>query len=123
AQARLDVAYWVTPRLGVGVGAGVYTGRLDRVVSRTFPDTIIIEGFETHAAWTYSGPQLAAGAWWEPAPIARVAASVVWSGELRAAAEEGASQDLRFDLPLQLAAGASGRLAPGLVAVLGGRWA
>src|SRR5690606_33064663 len=31
AQARLDVAYWVTPRLGVGVGAGVYTGRLDRV--------------------------------------------------------------------------------------------
>lgn len=123
AQARLDLAYLVTPSLGVGVGAGLYTGRLERAVSRTFPDTALIEGFRTEAAWNYSGPLLAAGAWWEPVPIVRVAASVTWSGDLRGDAEQDAGRDLRVELPLQFAAGASGQLAPGLLAVAGARWA
>lgn len=123
AQARLDVAYLITPSLAVGLGAGLYTGRLDRVVSRSFPDASEIEGVESRAAWNYSGPLVAAGAWWEPVPIARVAASVIWSGELRADAEDDRSSDLRVELPLQVAVGASGRLAPRLLGVVGGRWA
>ena len=122
AQARIDVGFLLTPSLGVGVGAGLYTGRLERIVSRTFPDTALLEGFRTAAAWNYGGPSLSAGAWWEPLPIARIGASVTWSGELRGDAEEGATQDLRVDLPLQFAAGASGQLAPTLLAVAGVRW-
>src|SRR5690606_13561783 len=77
----------------------------------------------TQAAWNYSAPLLSAGAWWEPVPIARIGASVTWSGALRGDAEEGAARDLEVDLPLQVAAGASGQLAPGLLAVAGVRWA
>ncbi len=123
AQARLDIAYLVTPSLGVGVGAGMYTGRLERIVSRSFPDTALIEGFRTVAAWNYSAPSLSVGAWWEPLPIARVGAAVTWAGELRGEPEEGTTQGVRVDLPLQFAAGASGQLAPGLMAVAGARWA
>jgi hypothetical protein len=123
AQARLDVAYLISPSLAVGLGAGVYTGRLERVVSRSFPDANDIEGLESRTAWNYSGPLIAAGAWWEPVPIARLAASVTWSGELRADAEDELSSDLRVKLPLQVAVGASGRLSSRLLGVVGGRWA
>ena len=123
AQARLDVAYLVTPSVGVGIGAGMYTGRLERVVSRTFPDTSAIEGFRSVAAWNYQAPSLTAGAWWEPLSILKIGASVTWAGELRAEPEEGTTHGVRVDLPLQFAAGASGQLAPGLLAVIGGRWA
>ena len=123
AQGRLDVAYLVTPTLAVGIGAGLYTGRLERVVSRSFPDSVVIDGFRTTAAWNYSGPAVSAGAWWQPLPILRLGASVTWAGELRAEPEEGTTQEVRVDLPLQVAAGASGQLAPGLLAVAGARWA
>lgn len=123
AQARLDVAYWVSPSLAVGLGAGLYTGRLERVASRVFPDTNTIEGYESRAAWSYSGPLIAAGAWWQPVPIARLAASITWSGELHANAEDEGSSDLRVKLPLQIAVGASGHLEPRLLAAVGGRWA
>ena len=123
AQARVDFAYLLTPSLGVGVGAGVYTGRLERVLSRSFPDNQLIEGFSTVAAWNYRGPSFSAGAWWEPLPIARVGASVTWAGELRGEPEEGTTQHLRIDMPLQFSVGASGQLAPGLLAVAGARWA
>ena len=123
AQARLDVAYLIAPSLAVGLGGGLYTGRLDRVVSRTFPDATEIEGYESRVAWNYSGPLVSAGAWWEPVSIARIAASVTWSGELHADPENDRSSDLRVKLPLQVAVGASGRLSARLLAVVGGRWA
>src|SRR5690606_793959 len=41
AQARLGAAYWLAPSLSVGVAAGLYTGRVDRSVTRMFPDTAL----------------------------------------------------------------------------------
>ena len=123
AQARVDLAYLLTPSLGVGIGAGVYTGRMERVVSRSFPDTAFIQGFSSVAVWNFMGPSVSAGAWWEPLPIARIGASVTWAGELRGDPEEATTHALRVDMPLQFAVGASGQLAPGMLAVAGARWA
>src|SRR5690606_31386769 len=55
-------------------------------------------------------------------PIARAGAAVTWAGELRGEPEEGTTQGVRVDLPLQFAGGASGQRAPGPMAGAGARW-
>lgn len=123
AQLRLEGAYQLAPTLSVGAGVGLYTGSLARELVRTFPDapTDGIRDFQTRAEWTYSGPMAVAGLRWEPSPIARLGASITWSGTLEAKALEDEVSH-RFSLPLQADLGASGYAAPGLLVALGGRW-
>ncbi|HEY0671506.1 MAG TPA: hypothetical protein VGD27_04515 [Longimicrobiales bacterium] len=123
-QLRLGFARHLSNTLAFGVSVGVYTGNIDRGLSRTYPDTALgLRDFETHRRWQYSGPQASLGMRWDPTPGMRVGASVTWSGELTAKPEEGTTTEYTYDLPLQFAVGASGRLGSNWLAAVSGSWA
>lgn len=123
AQARLGAAYWLAPSLSVGVAAGLYTGRVDRSVTRMFPDTALIDDFKSSVGVRYTAPQFTAGLMWDALPELRFGGAVTWSGDLEAEAVEGALDDHTYPLPLQAVAGMSARLAPRLLGVVAARWA
>lgn len=120
-QVRLGFARNISQNLALGVAVGVYTGNLDRGISREFPDTSLgLVGFETHSRWNYSGPLAAVGMRWDPMPDLRVGASVTWSGTLTAKPQEGATTTYEYDMPMRFHVGASGRVARNLVAAVSG---
>lgn len=123
AQFRVEAGYELGDALALGVGLGVYTGELERTLSRTFPDSAAgLASFESRNVWEYGAPQAVAGFRWDPGSFLRVGGSVTWSGELDIDAVEGNAPDRVVDLPLQMALGASTVLAPRLTATLGARW-
>ncbi|HLU24898.1 MAG TPA: hypothetical protein VKZ58_04275 [Longimicrobiales bacterium] len=123
AQARLGAAYWLAPSLAVGVAAGMYTGRVDRTITREFPETAPIDDFRSRVGIRYGGPQFSAGLMWDPLPELRFGGAVIWSGDLEAKVVEGERADRTYRMPLQAAGGMTARLAPRLLGVVGARWA
>lgn len=122
-QLRFGIARQLSSSFALGVSVGIYTGNIDRGISRTYPDsTLGLRPFETHNRWSYSGPQASVGALWNPGGDLRVGASVTWSGTLKAAPEEGSTTEYEYDMPLRFAAGASGRVARNLLAAVSGSW-
>jgi hypothetical protein len=122
-QVRAGVARLLTPALAIGLAGGVYTGGLERTVTRQFPDRPDLRPVSTRTEWGYSAPLASVGLRWDPVPVARLGAAVTWSGTLQAERHAGTGEDRSFQLPLQVAVGASGVLAPRLLAAFGGRWA
>ncbi|MBI4539650.1 MAG: hypothetical protein HY704_09120 [Gemmatimonadetes bacterium] len=128
AALRVGWAQRVGQRLGIGAWAGVYTGQLTRAFTRQI-DTVAagvpVDSFSVRGEWSLTGPTVGLGASWEPVPIVRLAASLIWSGELRANPAEGSGdRDRReFTLPLELKGGVSARLTPQIAANLGVAWA
>jgi hypothetical protein len=123
-QLRLGFARQFSPRFALGVSVGLYTGNLDRGISRTYPDsTLGLRPFETHNRWSYSGPQASIGALWDPVPDMRIGASVTWSGKLKASPEEGSTTEYEYQMPLRFSAGASGRVGRNFMAAVSGSWA
>lgn len=123
-QLRLGFARYVSNSLALGVSIGLYTGNIDRGLSRTYPDTALgLRNFETHRRWEYSGPQASVGMRWDPGRDLRVGASVTWSGALKAKPQEGSTTEYEYDMPLRFAVGASGRLGRSWVAAVSGTWA
>lgn len=128
AALRVGWAYQLTRRLAVGASAGLYTGQLTRTFTRQV-DTVAagapVDSFSVRGEWSLTGPTAALGAFWEPAPIVRVAGSLTWSGKLSAEPRETSGEQDRgdFRVPLELRAGASARLTPRLLASLGIAWA
>jgi hypothetical protein len=122
-QLRLGFSRYVTRRLALGASVGIYTGNIDRGISRTYPDsTLGLTPFETHSRWDYSGPQASLGARWDPMTDLRVGASVTWSGALKATPQEGSTVEYEYDMPLRFAVGMSGRVARNLTAAVAGSW-
>ena len=123
-QLRLGFARQVSRSLALGASIGLYTGNLDRGISRTYPDsTLQFRPFETHSRWSYSGPQASVGVRWDPMADLRVGGSVTWSGALKANPEEGSSIEYEYDMPIKVAVGASGRVGRNLMANISGTWA
>lgn len=124
AQVRVGLSWLLTPTLALGGAAGVHTGSLERRVVRTFPDSAQsdLRGFTESSRWSYSAPLAVVGIRWDPVEAVRVGASLAWSGDLEADGRDGAP-DRSFGLPVRLDVGTSGRLAPRLLAALGGHWA
>lgn len=124
AQLQLSAAYVLSPALAVGAAVGLYTGSLEREVTRTFEDTTLtnVQRFQTRLRWGYRGPQATIGLRWDPLPVLRLASSVTWAGELEAEGEEGDARDRSFDLPWQIAGGASAWLAPRILAGISAQW-
>jgi hypothetical protein len=124
AQLTADFAYQLTPALAVGLGAGAYTGGVERRITRTFDEAVEppVRDFTTDLSWSYDAPLLRAGVRWDPMTMLRVAGSVTWAGELNVEAE-GDGDSFTADMPLQVAVGASGFLAPRLLLALSTRWA
>lgn len=133
AQLQLGAAYALTPTLAVGIAGGLYAGEIDRELSRSFTNTGLAD-LRIRSEWSERAPFASAGIRWDPAPVARLGASVTWAGELDGDADDversaggitirSEGEDFSVDLPLQVAAGASALLAPRLLATVAGRWA
>ena len=111
-QLKLGAAYYINARLSLGASVGLNTGSVDRTITRQFPDTAdALRTFETRSRWNYSGPVAAVGVRWDPIPEMRVGASVIWSGTLDAEPQEGSTSLHKYDMPLRIAAGISGRVS------------
>lgn len=125
AQLRVGLAYSLSPSFAVGVDGGIYTGKLDERVSRTFGDGAPggINPVEQRTSWAQRAPLVSAGFRWDPAHILRLAGSVTWAGNLERTIEGNAAATQKIQLPLQAAAGASAILAPGLLGTVSTRWA
>lgn len=125
AQFRVGLAYSFSPALAVGVDGGIYTGRLEERVSRAFEPTEAgsINGFQQRTVWGQRAPLISAGIRWDPASILRLAGSLTWAGNLKRTVEGNSGKDEHIGMPLQVAAGASAILTPGLLGTVSTRWA
>lgn len=124
AQLHLGVAYLLTPSFAVGAAGGLYTGQLRRTISRSF-DPVDRPGFDEFrqtAEWTQRAPFLSGGFRWDPTSIVRLAGSVTWTGDFDVEVNDARAQAFEFELPLQVAVGASAIMAPGLTGAVSARW-
>ncbi len=124
SQYRLGLAYSFGPRFAVGVSAGGHSGQQRILLSRQFTDTTTlteVESFQSRLARSYSAPLVSAGLRWDPVSFARLGASVTLPGELKVKGEQGL-EDGTVPLPVQVAAGASAYLSPGLLLAASARW-
>jgi hypothetical protein len=123
-QFLVGAALPLGERLGVGASVGLHMGSQRVRYARRF----VVEGpeqldpYAEDMSWRYKGPVAQLGVRWEPIDIVRVGASVTWAGTLVGEPVDGRATRRELDLPLQVAAGASGFLVPGLLAAVSGRW-
>lgn len=111
-------------RLALGLALGGHAGNQRVTYQRLFDTTSVaaLESYSEVSRWRFGGAMARAGVRWDPMDVLRLAASVTWSGPLSADSMAGPATTQRIDLPLQVAMGASGYLAPGLLAAVSGRW-
>lgn len=123
-QFELGAALPLGDRLAVGASIGGHTGSHRLSYLRTFDTTSvdILEPFNEEMSWQYSGLLAKVGARWDPIDLLRVGLSVEWSGTLSADSAGGRAVSREIDLPLRVAGGVSGFLAPGLLAAASARW-
>lgn len=123
-QARIGAAIPLSRRLAVGVSVGTYTGRQDLGITRSYDSTAVgsLQPYSETRAVQYSGPLAQVGLQWDVGNLLRLGGSVTWSGTLSADSTQGQVSSRDYQLPLQVAAGASAYLAPSLLAAVSGRW-
>ena len=123
-QARIGAAMPLGDRIAVGLSLGTYTGRQDLALQRQFDSTALgnLQSYAENRAFRYSGYLAQAGIRWDVSNEARVGASVTWSSTLSADSAAGVVTSQEYDLPIQVAGGASAYLAPGILAAVSGRW-
>lgn len=123
AQIRVGASYAITPGFVLGAAFGAYTGNLTRSVTRTFADSLgRLRPFREEARWAYRSPLFATGVRWDPSARVRIGAALTLAGELEADGEEG-TPDRRFDMPVQIDAGASALLSADLLLAASMRYA
>lgn len=123
-QAQLGAALPLGERFAVGLTLGRYMGRQELVLRRRFDSTSVgtLRSYQETRSVQYGGASARLGVRWDLGSAARVGASVTWSGSLSADSMAGAVTSQEYDLPLQVAAGASAYLSPGILAAVSGRW-
>jgi hypothetical protein len=120
SQVTAGWAYSVTSNFAVGLFAGLYTGNLDRRITRTFTDSLSgLRPFETRLRWDYSGPHAAVGLRWDPVSIVRLGGSFNYAGQLDVSGQEGLAEDDQTELPFRISGGASALLGPQLLLAMG----
>jgi hypothetical protein len=124
ARVGIGLALRLNDAFAVGLNGGLYTGNLDRRVTRTFSDsTIGLQPFDTRLQWDYSGQWVAAGMRFDVPGVARVGASFSLSSDLEVNGLDEGARDDRADMPMMFSAGASGVLSSTLAAAAGAEWA
>ena len=120
---RVGWAQRIGSGLSLGVSAGSYLGRLERVFDREL-DSLAVGGevysFREEYAWGYSGYLLSAGFNADPHSLIHLAGAVEWSGTLKEAPQGEAVGEGLYAIPLRLSAGATGRLSPRLALSVSG---
>jgi hypothetical protein len=123
AQVRLSAGYDITPTLSVGAAFGVYTGNLERELTRTFPDSATdLLSFTRLSLWDYNGLSGTLGVRYDPGSRTRVAAAVTFSSDLDAEPESDLSAGRSYDMPLRFVVGASRLLGSRLLATAGAQY-
>lgn len=120
ARLRVGGAYRIVQRLGIGFGVDAYTGTVERVRGRLFPN----EAVPTccRAEWSYGGLGFTGGLHWSPTEATGLAASVSYGGTLDATPTDTIGAAATFDLPLIVRAGVSGRVSQNTLIALSGGW-
>lgn len=123
-QFQLGAAIPINARLAVGAAVGAHTGEQRLQFQRLFDSTSLgqLEPFSSTRSVTYFAPMAQLGVNWDALDAVRVGASVTWAGTLSADSASGPATSREYDLPIQLAAGASGYLSSSLLATVSGRW-
>lgn len=123
-QFQVGAAMALGEDVGVGVSIGALTGSQRVRLFRQF-DTTGAAGFEPFDelyGWRYSGITASAGAKANLGNVTQIGASVTWAGTVSADSTDGGAASREFDLPLQVAGGASVYLGSSLLAAVSGRW-
>jgi hypothetical protein len=120
SRLRLGTAYAVAPRVAVGAAVDVYSGTVQDTTYRLFQDGTLNPAINA-SSLTFRGVGYAAGARWVPSEAFAMDASVSAGGQLEMRNEALATTQTH-DLPVQFAAGVSGRVTPTTLIALSGRW-
>jgi hypothetical protein len=120
ARLRLGAAYAVAPRVAVGASADVFSGSVQDTLFRVFDDPTFSPTVNA-SSLAFRGVGYSAGVRWVPSEAFALEASVSGGGELEVRTE-ATGDEVRYDLPAQAAAGLSGRVTPGTLIALSGRW-
>lgn len=123
-QFQVGAALPIGTTFGVGASVGLHMGSQRAVYQRQFTGEGAerLDPYTERLSWRYRGPMARVGVRWDPADILRLGASVTWAGTLEGEPTEGRAERREVDLPIQVAAGASGFLIPGLLATVSGQW-
>lgn len=123
-QFQVGVAVPIGRRVAVGGALGAHTGDQRLRFQRLFDTTSLgqLEVFTETRSVTYFAPMAQLGVSWDPMNEVRIGASLTWAGTLSADSATGPATSREYDLPLQLAGGASAYLGPSLLATVSGRW-
>ena len=123
SRLGLGLAWRISPNVSVGVTGGLYTGNLERRITRTFSDsTIGLQPFDTRLQWDYAGTWGAAGVRFDLPGVARVGASLSMSSDLEVNGISESARDDRAAMPMVFTAGASGVLSSVLTMAAGAEW-
>ncbi len=123
-QFQVGAAVPIGEDIAVGASIGALTGNQRVRLVRRF-DTAgdsRFQPFQTMFGWRYSGATASVGAKANLGRVGQVGASVTWSGTVSADSTDGGAPDREFDLPVQVAGGASVYLGPALLAAASARW-
>jgi hypothetical protein len=125
ARVALGLAWEITPSLAIGAGAGLLTGNLDRRITRTFggDSASTLLPFETRLRWDYDGSFFTGGIRFDVQQVARASASVTLTQDVNIDGVDSGARDDRAEMPVHVAAGASGVLSSTLLATVGAEWA
>ena len=123
-QLQAGVAVPIGQRLAIGAAVGAHTGSQRVELFRLFDTTSVaaLDPYSDAFEWEYSGLMAQVGAQLDFGDLARLGASVTWAGSMDADSVAGRVVGRSFDLPLQVAGGASAFLSPGLLAAASVRW-
>ncbi|MDB4952402.1 MAG: hypothetical protein JWM27_5051 [Gemmatimonadetes bacterium] len=120
ARLRLGAAYRINDHLSVGTGVDLFTGSVRdssiHVVSG-FAQTVLSTTF------AYTGVGYSGGVRWSPSEPLAISAAVSGGAHLKGEADgDSTIASKRYDMPLSVDAGASGRVGGSTVVALSGRW-
>jgi hypothetical protein len=115
SQVRLSVAYDLSTPLelesigiAVGLSGGVYTGGVEREVTRTFPDSgTVFLAYSRLNNWEYRGNFATLGIGIEPTASTKFGASLTLSQDLRAKPRQEDLASHSYEMPLRVNVGAS----------------
>jgi hypothetical protein len=116
SQVRLSASYELRASFAIGIDAGVYTGGVQRELTRAFPDSLNFRPFSVRNDWEYRGAFGGVGVRFDPSANTRLAASATFSGDLRAKPRTNLIEEEIFAMPLRFAFGASQVVASRLLA-------
>ena len=122
SQVRLSGSYAFRPSVSIGIDAGVYTGGVQRELTRVFPDSLSFRPFSVENDWEYRGAFGGIGVRFDPSGGTRLAAAATFSGDLRAKPRAGDLEEALFSMPLRFTLGASQIVASRLLATVSAQY-